>query len=206
MQPQLSISASWLGEHDYCEYKFYRKHVLKEEIPITEAMVVGTKVHSEKEEKFLEVATEATMEKFLASEKYTITKELRLEHNFDDLLLKGKIDELAVDANTVYVIDDKPRAHPYPGTLRQLWAYCILFKRNFPDVQKKILAVLRDRDSDLEVWNDEFTVKQGFEVHRVLLRIKLLFKGAVTPVPSTVPGKCRACVLHKLGRCKYSVG
>lgn len=209
--PQLTISASWLNEHDYCEYKFYRRYVLKEEIPRTQAMAIGHNIHAEKEEKFLEVATPATMEEFLASTRYTITKEIRLEHEFDDsaiegILLKGKIDELAIDANNVYVIDDKPNASPYPGTLRQLWAYCILFKKNYPQVKKTVLAVLRDRDAETEVWKKPFFNENNIEVQRTLLRIKMLFKGSVEPVPNTVPGKCRACILHKLGRCEYSVG
>src|SRR3989339_1755941 len=98
---EITISASWLNEHDYCEYKFYRRYVLKEPVPRTQAMVIGTKVHAEKEEKFLEIATEATMEEFLASTKYTITKELYLEHVFDNFILKGKIDELGIDANNI---------------------------------------------------------------------------------------------------------
>jgi len=25
---EITISASWLNEHDYCEYKFYRRYVI----------------------------------------------------------------------------------------------------------------------------------------------------------------------------------
>ena len=202
----IPISASWLNDHDYCEYKFYRKHVLKEEIPRTSAMVVGSKVHEQKEEKFLEIATQSTMDEFLDSKKYTITKELYLEHIFDDFVLKGKIDEIGIDENNVYIIDDKPNAKPYEGTLRQIWAYCTLFKKNYPGVNKTLLGVLRDRDTNIEVWKKPFLSKDSFDVHRALLRIKLLFKGYATPLPNTVPQKCGACILHKLNRCEYSLG
>ncbi len=205
MPPELKINCSWLTEIDYCEYKFYRKYVLKEEIPRTEAMIRGSFVHSAKEEKFLEVAEEATMEDLLASTKYTITKELKLGHEFDDFLLKGKIDELAVDADNIYIIDDKPRAKPYPGTQRQIWSYCILFKKNFPAINKTVHAVLRDRDSDMEVWTLPFADEHGIEVMRILFRIKRLFEGRTSPIPTTNPGRCKACILHKLQRCSYSV-
>jgi len=46
-------------------------------------------------------------------------------------------------------LNDKPKAKPWPGTKRQIWAYCILVKEfvreNYPEhLNKRILAVLRN--------------------------------------------------------------
>ncbi len=204
--PSLQINSSWLNSHDYCEYKFHRQYVLKEYIPRTKAMVVGSAKHELKEEKFLEVATPTTMEDFLASTSYTITKEIRLQSEFDDFLLVGKIDELGVDANNIYIIDDKPKAKPYQGTLRQLWAYSILFRKNFPQVNKKIFTVIRDRDFDRTVWTKMFSDDNEKNLFEVFNRIMLLFQGKITPEPTTNPNRCNACILHKLDRCKFSSG
>ncbi len=206
MNLKLQISASWLNSHDYCEYKFHRQFVLKEYIPRTKAMVVGAEKHEQKEEKFLEVAKSSTIEEFLASTSYTITKELRLESSFEEFFLVGKIDELGIDAKNVYIIDDKPKAKPYPGTIRQLWAYSLLFKKKFPTIQKKIFTVIRDRDSDRAVWTKTFSEDSEKNLFEVFLRIKLLFEGKINPEPTKNPNRCNACVLHKLDRCKYSSG
>ena len=169
-------------------------------------MLIGVNVHIEKEEKFLEVAVPSTMEDFIASTRYTITKELKIEYEFDDFLLKGKIDEVAIDSKNVYIIDDKPNARPYKGPLRQLWSYCMLFKNNYPNLNKNVFAVLRDRDTDIQVWHKPFENEDNIDVMKSLYRIKGLFEGITTAIPNTQPQKCRVCVLHKLKRCKYSVG
>jgi CRISPR-associated protein Cas4 len=204
MNNKLVIKASGFGTHDYCEWKWYLENVLGEEIPTTKEMTKGALVHQEKEDKFLEVATPTTVEKFLASTKYTLTKEIPLKKEFEELLLVGKIDELAVDKGNVYVIDDKPNAHPWLGTKRQIWAYCLLFKGNFPKIHKRIIAILRDRDTDAEVWQKDFDAADEKEILAVMERMTKLFRKEIEPVPCSYPNKCKACVLHKEGKCKHS--
>ena len=206
-----TINASWLGSHDYCEWKWYLENVLKEEVPITKSMVIGKEIHQNKEDRFKEVAIPTTAEEFLKSKFYTITKEIYLKKEFDNFILVGKIDELGVDINCLYVIDDKPKAKPYMGTKRQIWAYCILIngfiKENYPEhLNKKILAVLRNRDSDMEVWKEEFNEYNKKEVLGVIERMLSLFRKEIEPVANTTPGKCRACILHKNNNCEFSCG
>ena len=211
MTEKPTIKASWLGSHDYCEYKWYLETVLKEEMPIVRAMVVGKEIHKVKEDEFRKVAKPTTAKEFLESKFYTITKEIGLKKEFDDFILVGKIDELGVDANNLYVIDDKPGAKPWLGTKRQIWAYCILVKEfvreNYPEhLNKRILAVLRNRDSNREVWKEEFTDSNVIDVFSVISRMLSLFNKEAEPIPNNIPGKCRACILHKQEKCEFSCG
>lgn len=198
------IKASWFGSHDYCEWKWYLENVLKEKIPRTKSMTIGKKVHEKKEKEFLKDAKPTTIKKFLASKKYAITKEILLKTKFTDLTLIGKIDELGIDKKKVYVIEDKPRAHPWLGTKRQIWAYCLLFKENFPKLNKQIIAVLRDRDSNEKVWDEPFDETYEEHIHDIMDRMKALFRKKVNPMPCQNSNKCRACILHKKNICNYS--
>ena len=205
------INASWFSSHEYCEWKWYLENVLKEEVPITKAMVIGKEIHKVKEDKFREVAIPATEEEFLKSKIYTITKELYLRREFDNFILVGKIDELGVDENNLYVIDDKPRAKPYPGPKRQVWAYCILIneliKDKYPEhSNKKIFSILRDRDYNMEVWKEEFTEVHRKEVLDAIDRMISLFKKEIKPIANNIPAKCRGCILHKKNSCEFSCG
>ncbi|MBI2653590.1 CRISPR-associated protein Cas4 [Candidatus Woesearchaeota archaeon] len=205
MNEILPIKASWLNDHEYCEYKWYFQNVLGEEIPKTTAMIRGNEIHEKKESEFLKVAVPTTKEEFLKSTKYTITKEIPLKKEFEDFVLLGVIDELGIDANNVYVIDDKPRAKPYMGARRQVWAYCLLFESNFK-INKKIYSIIRDRDTNTEVWREEYTEDNKKSVLEVIGRIKKLLRKEVKPKTCEIPAKCNACILHQTKRCKYSVG
>jgi len=205
------IKASWFGSHDYCEYKWYLENVLKEEAPILKTMIVGKEIHQIKEYEFRKIASPATMKEFLDSKKYTITKEISLRKEFSEFILVGRLDELAVDENYIYVIDDKPKAKLWLGNKRQIWAYCILvkdlIKNKYPQhANKTILAVLRDRDFDKEVWNKKFEESDIIEVISTVYRILMLLKKKIETIPNKIPGKCRACVLHKNKRCEFSSG
>jgi len=205
------INASWFGSHEYCEWKWYLENVLKEKVPITRSMAIGKEIHQIKEDKFKEVAIPSTPKEFLESKFYTITKEILLRKEFNDFILVGKIDELGVDADSLYVIDDKPRAKPYLGPKRQIWAYCILInefvKENHPKHSgKKIISILRDRDTNEEVWKEEFSEDNQKEVLDVIDRMLSLFRKEIEPEANIIPAKCRACILHKNNTCKFSCG
>lgn len=205
------INASWLSSHEYCEWKWYLENVMKEKVPATRDMAIGKEIHQNKEDKFKEVAIPTTAEEFLKSKFYTITKEIYLRKEFDDFILVGKIDELGVDINNLYVIDDKPRAKPYLGTKRQIWAYCILInefvKEKYPEhLNKKVLAILRDRDSNKEVWKEEFIEDNKKDVLNVIKRMIFLFRQEIEPIANNISAKCGACILHKMNACKFSCG
>ena len=155
-----SLGASWLQTFDYCEYKFYLHKVKGLEVQITKALQEGTDIHEAKEQEFIKEAKPTTWLEFLDSKELTITKEANFDKQIGDIILLGKIDEIAVDKDKILIIDDKPRAYPYPGTLTQLYAYCYLFNEKFKEQPKPIFASLRDRNTNEIVWQKKFT-KEG---------------------------------------------
>ena len=200
------ILASWFVSHGYCEYKFYLQYVEKIPIPKTKEMELGTKVHEEKEQKFLEVATPTTWEEFLVSKEYTISKEVMLYTKFENNLLIGQVDEIGVDKNGIYIIEDKPNARPFNSVKNQIYAYCYLFKRNFSEkTAKPIYGILRDRDTNKEVWREPYSLKSESFLIKNINRIKKIVRKEEQPIPTDNPNKCASCIMHKLSLCKYDL-
>lgn len=200
------ISASWLLTFGYCEYKFYLQYVEKIEIPRTTEMQIGTEVHEIKEEEFLKEAIPTTWEELLNSVTYTITKEVLLYSKFENNVLIGKIDEIGVDNNGIYIIEDKPRARPYDSVKNQIFTYCYIFKRNFSDkTAKPIYGVLRDRDTNKLVWKDIFGIKNESIFINNLNKVKKVLNKEVKPIPTKNPNKCKACIMHHMNICKFSL-
>ena len=140
MQNPKVIGASWLQSHNYCEYKFYLHKVKGIGVEITKTIQKGSEVHEKKEKEFLKEATPTTWLEFLDSKELTITKEVDFDKQIGDIILLGKIDEIAVDKEKIQIIDDKPKAFPYEATKLQIFAYCYLFKEKFKEQPKPVLA------------------------------------------------------------------
>ena len=80
-------------------------------------------------------------------------------------------------------------------------------KENYPKhLNKKVLAVLRNRDTHKEIYKEEFNEKHKKEVLSIIERMLYLFRKEIEPVANIIPGKCRACILHKNNNCKFSCG
>ena len=196
------IGASWFLTLNYCEYKFYLQKVLNIKLPQTETMLKGSFIHKQKEEKFLEKAEIGTWKEFLESEELTISREVSLQKQIGDVLLMGIIDEIAIDKFSISIIDDKPKSYIYDSLKKQVFAYCFLFKQNFPS-HKKIYGILRNRDSSEIMWKEEYS-KNSEELfltdfHRMR---NVLFENEIA-VPTENPRKCMACQYKSL--CKHSL-
>ncbi|MBI2670878.1 PD-(D/E)XK nuclease family protein [Candidatus Woesearchaeota archaeon] len=200
------ISVSSLLTHGYCEYKYYLQYVIKVKVPITVKMKIGTYVHLKKEEAFLEQAVPTSWTEFLDSKEYVITKEVPLKTKFENTLLIGRVDEICTDKDGIYIIEDKPGARPFDSFKNQIFAYCYIFKRNFSEkTAKSIYAVLRDRDTNKEVWKEQFNLKNEFILIDILNRIKKILNKEIEPVPTDNPNKCRACIMNEQNICPYSL-
>ncbi len=200
------ISASWFTTLDYCEYKFFMDQVLGIKAPRTYDMVKGTEIHEAKEQEFKKEAEPIVWEDFLKSKEYVITKEVNLKVKYENITLLGRVDEIGSDANGIYIIDDKPKAKPYDGVKNQLFFYCYVFKRSFSDkTAKPIYAVLRDRDSDEEVWREQFNLNNEFMLVNKINRVKKIMSREIEPISTDNPNKCRACIMHQRGLCKFSL-
>ncbi|MEK6934685.1 MAG: PD-(D/E)XK nuclease family protein [Nanoarchaeota archaeon] len=200
------IGASWFTTHQYCEYKFYLQKVLRIEVPKTQEMITGIQVHEEKEQEFLEEAEELSWKDFLESEKSMITKEAELEKQIGDIVLLGKIDEIKSNKHGIFIIDDKPNPRPYDSVKLQLYTYCFLFNESFKDIlNKPIYAILRNRDTNEEVWQQEFNKETEKKFFEVFHRIRAILLRKEEPIPTTNPNKCRACIYHKMNLCDKSL-
>ena len=197
------IGVSWFQSLGYCEYKFYLHKVKGIDVIITKAIQKGTEVHSEKEEKFLEAAKPGTWKELLEAEELTITKEADFDKQIGDIILLGKIDEIAVDKDKIQIIDDKPRAFPYDATKLQIFAYCYLFKEKFKEQPKPILATLRDRDTNKIVWQKEFSKSEESQFLEAFHRMRSILLQDEDPIPTKNPNKCRACQFKD--NCEFSL-
>ena len=191
------IGASWFLTHGYCEYKLYLQKVLKIEMPKTQQMLHGISVHKKKETTFLEKAEVSTWKEFLESEKLTISKEVQLQKQIGDMLLQGIVDEIAIDKSFIKIIDDKPNAYPFDSIKRQIIAYCYLFKENF-ETNKKIFAVLRDRDLNKIVWEQEYNKEVENDLFLTYHRIRKILLKEEEPIPTDNPNKCVACQYNEV--------
>ena len=197
------IGASWFITHGYCEYKLYLQKVLGIEPPKTQEMIIGSEIHEEKEKAFLEKAEEGTWEEFLKAEELTITKEVFFEQKVGDIILLGKVDEIAVDKDSIRIIDDKPKAFPYIGTKNQILAYCYLFREQFKPLEKKLSAALRNRDTNQIVWEQEFNKSSEEQFFTAFHRLRNILLEKEEPIPTKNQNKCRACQFNKM--CKHSL-
>ena len=197
------VNVSWFLTSGYCEYKFYLEIVLGKEAPKTQHMIIGSYIHEMKEKVFLEKAKLMTWKEFLDSEKYAVTKEIFLKKKIGDILLQGKIDEIAIDSKRIQIIDDKSHAFPHLSVKAQIFAYCFLFKENFKPLQKNLIASLRDRDTHTVAWEQEFDKpsEELFSLHFHRIRNILLEKEE--PIPTNNPNKCMACQFKD--SCIYSL-
>ena len=192
----LVIGASWFAIHGYCEYKLYLDKILKIKIPETEEMVLGSYVHKEKEEEFLKKAEIGTWEEFLKAEKLTIAKEVALKKQIGDTILLGIIDEIAIDKDFIYIIDDKPNAFPFNSIKKQLSAYCYLFKENF-ESNKRLFAALRDRDKNVIVWQEEYEKELEKDFLSAFHRIRKIILREEEPIPTNNANKCFKCRFNR---------
>jgi len=166
-------------------------------------MIIGHRIHAEKEQTFLEKAEETTWEQFLASEKLTITKEIYLDWKIGDIKLVGKVDEIAVDAQKIQVIDDKPKAYPYDSVKSQIFAYCYLFKESFKPLQKTLIATLRDRDTNKLIWQQEFNKESEEKFFIKFHRLRAVLLKKEEPISTKNQKKCQACQFKD--SCKFSL-
>ena len=197
------INASSFLTYGYCEYKFFLNKVKNIILPRTTLMMEGSLIHEEKESEFLKEAEITTWDEFLKSEELTITKEVFLEKDIGDFLLSGKIDEISVDSNEINIIEDKPNAYPYDSVKLQTFAYCFLFKENFNNLNKKIYAVIRDRDTNLIVWKNEFTKELENLFFTNFYRMRNILLQKEEPIPTTNSNKCKSCQYNQI--CEFSL-
>ena len=193
---------SWLHTQAYCEYQLKLKYIDKKKPKYSPAMAKGAARHDQLEKQFLEEATELEepFEDYLAA---------LLKGERDPIILReewveskeygvyGKFDEAQLFPDAAVIIDDKPGETAYTSNKRQVWAYALCFKEKY-NWPKKMVAVLRNRDSQEVFWEKDFTKKDEEDVLKAIQRVHGLFAGEIEWIPTKIKNKCKACSFNKV--------
>ena len=183
---------SWLNQQGYCEYQIYLQYMKGIKTSPTQAMIKGTQVHNQLEEKFSETATPATFDEVVEMSKTeaTITREcfvLSPEYG-----IRGFIDEIWMTPDEIVIIDDKPGSKAFPSTINQVRAYCLAFKSMTNDA-RTIKGGLRQRGTDNIFWSEEFDENVENEIKFTINRMHSLFEGQKPFKATKNPNKCKSC-------------
>jgi len=189
------IPVSWLGTLHYCPYQLYLREVLGMRPAPSPAMTAGLKRHQQLEATHLAEATEElTVEEALyrsVAEKTAFTfRELMLTS--DTHKLRGLADEITFFPDNVVVVDDKPAVRVWPADIAQTRGYCLALQDAYsPD--RPLFAVVRNRDSGVEVWRGEFDVKAREAAVNDVDRLWGMLRGEFPWEDGASSSKCRAC-------------
>ncbi|MBI2107647.1 Dna2/Cas4 domain-containing protein [Candidatus Woesearchaeota archaeon] len=201
------IGASWLSEQSFCEQKLYLNKVKKIPLVATFSMKKGSAVHESKYEEFAKEAKPATWEEFFASDGLVVSREVELRHSGNNVILLGRVDEVACDKDGVYIIDDKPNDYAYIGIRKQIWAYCHLVENNFKALieknNKTVFAVLKNRDTGAVVWKEKYIGTHKEELLISLMRLRDVLTGKRQPEPTKNANKCKVCQYNSV--CEFSL-
>lgn len=158
----------------------------------TKAMLKGTSVHNQLEEKFSETATPATFNEVVEMSKSeaTITRECFVMSK--EYGIRGFIDEIWMTPDEIIIIDDKPGTKAFPSTINQVRAYCLAFKDMSGDA-RTIKGGLRQRGTDNIFWSEEFDENVEREIKFTINRMHSLFEGQKPFTATKNPNKCKSC-------------
>ena len=149
MEKPKKIPISRLGELLFCEYKLYLRHhkKIKEKptIQMIKGKVAHDKLHKDNKVK-REVIKEAkkiykdrineiksktiptyAKKKLIRSLEKPPDDNIRREFSVVGGRLRGRIDEIIFNDNSVMIIDDKPHDKAYDTDKIQVWGYCYAY-------------------------------------------------------------------------------
>jgi len=190
------ISISKLGTFDYCEYIFPLQKRLKEEkakLPKPSyKLTMGTQAHKEIHEKF-------KVQKQKEEEIYKETGikpaiDMNREIRVKGIDLSGRIDQIEIGDSCIKIIDDKPTSTAHDGQKLQVWGYCLAYKEQ-ENPTLPIYGAINDYNSNMIIWEEEFTEEKEKFVKEKVERLKGILDGTVEPVPTDNPYKCLSCRL-----------
>lgn len=187
---KLYLSPSLIAKQEMCEYQIYLERVDKQKRLMTMQMASGLSGHRVLEEEFKKDAVEVSFEEFL--KEGGSTRELRLVS--EQHLLRGIIDELVITKDRVFIFDDKKNAKPYPSYIKQLHSYGLLVQELVDN--KPIFLAIRDLETGLVVWSDEFKTEHKKSILDTMERVRGIIEGRIEPITTQNPRICAACSLN----------
>jgi len=113
--------------------------------------------------------------------------------------LRGRIDEIIFNDNSVMIIDDKPHDKAYDTDKIQVWGYCYAYMQQFNKELngRKLIASVRNWKTKDIVWNREYTKENEKAVLSSIKRIDGILDGSIKPIPTTDIRKCMNCNMRK---------
>jgi len=201
-KPELNISS--IASLKFCEQSFYLQTVMGLKLTSKE-MVNGLQKHEELLQKHLEKAEleltiEQALQKAIVEKQVLSVRELPLKAVFNNYLLKGRIDEVLITPEKVFIIDDKPKSKVFDSHKAQLYGYALLFKKALNPAQHIFIA-LRDWNSQTIYWEQAFKQEHALIVENLVMRALQILNGS-KPMPTSNANHCKNCVFKTI--CKHS--
>lgn len=190
-----NFSISWLNQMGYCEQQLYLQYMEGIETKRTPQMKQGTDEHKQLEDKFLQTAKEAPLEKIIeiSHKEKTISREMFvLSKNYG---IRGFIDEIWMMPDKIVIIDDKPGKRAYQSAIDQIRAYCLAFK-DMTNEQRPFIGAIRERGTDNIIYQEEFDENIEDNIKEKIRRLHGLFEGTKPFLPTKNPNKCKSCRLQ----------
>ncbi|MFH8080668.1 MAG: Dna2/Cas4 domain-containing protein [Candidatus Aenigmatarchaeota archaeon] len=191
----LLFPISWLSNKSFCEYQLYLEKIRKIKVDKTIEMIIGEIVHKNMEQEFLEIAKkEMSVEDALRISKAEgesfLIRELSIRSKKYGIY--GKIDEVQIFPENIFIIEDKPGYVAYSSIKKQVLAYSLCMLDQFkPD--REIFSVLRNRDDGRVFWQEKFNEQSMNFVLKDILEVHDLIRGVRTPTSTFNSNKCKKC-------------
>ena len=212
MQLGKLIDVSDLHCQAFCEYEIYLRDVLHIPDPGAPELDEGRAVHSELDLQSV-IASQVTTIQRLAEGKpipesvpevAQIARDEKITYETRDLVvagkrLKGRIDQVNFTPTQIYIIDDKPPSptgKPYIAETRQTQGYCLAFNQQYPTLGLPLVAVIRNKYTEEEMWSKLFTQGDAIQVNEAVDRIVGIIEGTWKPQDTENPRKCCGCRWH----------
>jgi len=191
------IPIHWLHTQRYCEYQIYLENVVGLEAPPTAEMLRGSEIHDNLDEEHekraeLEMTVKEALIKAPQESIVLVSRDVPVMGS----ALIGRIDEVAFEPSRILIIDDKPSAVAYITNKVQVWGYCQAFQEFYqPGVP--IFGALRQEDTGIIVWQEEFLPEHSTMVVDSVNRIRAILSGQMSAQPTGNIRKCQSCRLRE---------
>lgn len=204
--PTAKFWISWLEDQGYCEYKLCLK-CRGEFAPDSDDSIAGVERHAEIQAAHDEVAepVESVSEAVAQAVGFGCSSSIS-ECYIQGVRLSGKVDEIQIAPDTVYVIDNKPRSGdgiPYHSQQRQALGYAVAWSQSYPYYYHagKIVAVIRDRDTMEWLWEKILDDDAIRKIDEELDWIQQILQNPELARDTGYESKCRKCRYHSNRLC-----
>lgn len=192
------IPIHWLHTQAFCEYEIFLSAVrlIPDPNPHREDIEEGKLAHNIllAQHNAVALPTDKSIEELAHDATITKASSIIREVLVIGERMVGRIDEVELTPDGIYVIEDKPRhlRDPFISEKRQAQGYAMVF-REVHAVVCPIIAVIRDRDTQDWLWQKPLDNEDMRAVNESLDRIIGILTGSWEAVPTRNENKCHYC-------------